>query len=200
VPRYSVTGSTPDWPGLHRLLYEQQGYFTAAQAHGHSISPALLRYHVDSGAFERVMRGVYRLSTFPPTPAEDLVVFWLWSDRHGVFSHATALLQHRLSDALPGSTCMTVPAAWRSRRLQVPPGLHLHYADLPPRSHVWIDGVPVTRPLRTVVDCIEHGVSLEITADALRDALDRGLFSRPEYLAELRAAGIDRRQLPKELR
>ena len=109
MPRYSVTGSTPDWPGLHRLLYEQQGYFTAAQAHGHSISPALLRYHVDSGAFERVMRGVYRLSTFPPTPAEDLVVFWLWSDRHGVFSHATALLQHRLSDALPGSTCMTVP-------------------------------------------------------------------------------------------
>lgn len=190
----------PDWPGLHRLIYEQVGYFTAAQAHAHGISPALLRYHVESGGFERARRGIYRLSTFPPTPAEDLVVFWLWSDRHGIFSHATALLLHRLSDALPGSACMTVPAAWSSRRLQVPHGLHLHYADIPPRSHVWIDGVPVTRPLRTVVDCIAHGESLEITAAAVREAISHGLFSRPEYLAELRQAGIDRRLLPMELR
>jgi predicted transcriptional regulator of viral defense system len=190
----------PDWSGLHRLLYEQQGYFTAAQAFAHGISPILLRYHVEAGRFERARRGIYRLSNFPPTPAEDLVVFWLWSDRHGIFSHATALLQHRLSDALPGSTCMTVPAAWRGRRHQVPPGLHLHYADMPPRSHVWIHGVPVTRPLRTVVDCIVDEVSLEFTADALRDALVRDLFSRQEYLAALRAAGIDRKQLPQKLR
>lgn len=190
----------PDWSGLYQLLYEQQGYFTAAQAHAHGISPMLLRHHVEAGRFERARRGIYRLSNFPPTPAEDLVVFWLWSDRQGVFSHATALLQHRLSDALPGSSCMTVPTMWRDRRHQVPAGLHLHYADLPPQSHVWIDGVPVTRPLRTVVDCIAHGESLEITADALRDALERDLFSRPEYLAALRVAGIDRKQLPQELR
>ena len=39
-----------------------------------------------------------------------------------------------------------------------------------------------------------------VTADAVRDALVRDLFSRQEYLAALRAAGIDRKQLPQKLR
>lgn|GEM_PF-4974533 len=60
-------------------------------------------------------------------------------------------------------------------------------------------GHPVARPLRSVTDCIAEGVSPEITIDALREALARSLFSRAEYLAALRAEGIDRRTLPREL-
>lgn len=199
MPRYNAAGSVPDWQGLHRLAYEQQGYFTTAQAKEHGVGPVLLHYHAGTSYLERTRRGIYRLASYPPTPSEDLVVFWLWSDREGTFSHLTALLLHRLSDVLPGSSCMTVPLAWKGRRREVPDGLHLHYATLPPKAHVWIDGVPVTRPLRSVIDCIDNETSPEITADALREALGRGLFSRAEYLAALRAAGIDRLTLPWEL-
>jgi predicted transcriptional regulator of viral defense system len=199
VPRRSPTGALPDWPGLYRLIYEQQGYFTTAQAQEYGVAHPLLRYYLESGHFQRALRGIYRLSTYPPTPAEDLVTFWLWSDREGVFSHATALVQHHLSDVLPGTSCMTVPMSWQTRRLHVPDGLHLHYATLPAQAHVWIDGVPVTRPLRSVIDCISNGMSPEITADALHQAVTRRLFSRKEYLAALRTAGIDRLTLSWEL-
>lgn len=67
---------------------------------------------------------------FPAGDDEDLVVLWLWSDREGVFSHETALVRHELSDLLPHEAEMTVPIAWTRRRLRVPRGLRLYYAEI----------------------------------------------------------------------
>ncbi len=78
----------------------------------------------------RVRRGIYRLVHFPASEHEDLVVLWLWAEQAGVFSHETALALHDLSDALPGKVHLTVPASWRRRRLRVPAGLVLHFADV----------------------------------------------------------------------
>ena len=78
----------------------------------------------------RVRRGVYRVVHFPASEHEDLIVLWLWAGQVGVFSHETALALHDLSDALPGKVHMTVPSSWRRRRLRIPAGLVLHFADV----------------------------------------------------------------------
>ena len=75
-------------------------------------------------------RGVYRVVHFPAGEQQALVEVWLWSDRAGVLSHETALALHDLSDLLPAQIHLTLPAAWHARRLRVPDGVVLHYADV----------------------------------------------------------------------
>ena len=47
-----------------------------------------------------------------------------------MFSHETALALHELSDVLPGTIHLTLPAHDAKRRLRVPPGVELHFDDV----------------------------------------------------------------------
>jgi predicted transcriptional regulator of viral defense system len=96
-----------------------------------------------------VRRGIYRLVYFPASEHEDLVVLWLWAEQAGVFSHATALALYDLSGVLPFKVHMTIPENWQRRRLRVPAGLVLHYANLSDVERAWFSAVPVTTPRRT---------------------------------------------------
>lgn len=175
--------SCPAWTTLYALAASQDGYFTTAQAADAGYSRPLLDHHVKSGRFLRVQRGIYRLRDYPSSDHEDLVVAWLWSDQQGVVSHETALLLHGLSDALPAHVDLTLPAAWRARRLKVPPLLHLHHADISKAERTWTGPVPVTTPLRTISDCVTDHVQPDLIAQAIRDGLRQGLFSEGELVA-----------------
>ena len=59
---------------LYEIAETQNGYFTAAQARSAGYSHPLLSYHTRQGTFQRVARGIYRLTFFPPAPHEDLFV------------------------------------------------------------------------------------------------------------------------------
>lgn len=170
----------PSWDDLYALAAAQAGHFTTSQAHVAGFSSPLLHKHLASGRIERIRRGIYRLVHFPSSDEEGLVVFWLWSDRKGVFSHETALARHALSDVLPHRVEMTVPVVWRARRLRVPDGLDLHYADLPRSDWTWFGPVPLTTAARTIRDCMAAGVSPEFTGQAVEEGLRRGLFERDE--------------------
>ncbi len=115
-----------------------------------------------------------------------LVPLWLWSERKGVFSHETALMLHDLSDALPSKRHMTVPSAWSKRRLRLPKGLVLHFADQPKAAITWLGPVPLTTPLRTVVDCASADVADDLVRQAVQQGVRRGLFERAEVNAALR--------------
>ena len=138
---------------------------------------------------ERVGRGIFRLVHFPPSENEDLVRLWLWSGQKGVFSHETALNLHQLSDALPAKTHMTVPDAWQRRRLRVPRGLLLHCRDVAKDDVAWHGPVPVTSPLRTVVDMTLEG-NPALAEQAAKQAFARHIFSR----ADLRRAIAERKR------
>ena len=142
------------WDALFEIAQAQAGYFTTRQAAAAGYSPQLLAY-LGSRTLVRIRRGIYRLVHFPASEHEDLVVLWLWSERTGVFSHETALALHDLSDALPGKAHLTVPARWESRRLRVPPGLVLHFAEVEDADRSSYSAVPITAPLRTLMDCIK---------------------------------------------
>lgn len=172
----------PDWDRLFEIAVGQEGHFTTAQAAEAGYSPQLLNRYLRSGRIRRVRRGVYRVVHFPSGEQEDLVEVWLWSDRAGVLSHETALALHDLSDLLPAQIHLTLPAAWHARRLRVPDGVVLHYADVDETERTWVGAVPVTSPLRTIVDCARDDLSPDLLHQAVEQALARGLVSRKAIL------------------
>ena len=175
----------PSWDALFDVASSQEGLFTTAQAGDAGYSPQLLQKHLRAGRIQRIRRGVYRLVHFPPGEHEDLAAVWLWSERAGVFSHDTALSLHDLSDILPSRLHLTVPASWRSRRLRVPRGVVLHYADVPKDERAWVGPVPVTEPRRTLADCVAASVPPDLVQQAMEQATARGLLTRAA-LAEIR--------------
>lgn len=180
LPRQS-----PRWDELFQLARPQQGYFTLGQAREAGYTPQALEYHLRKGRLERVGHGLYRLALYPPGDLEHLVPPWLWSERQGVYSHETALALHGLSDALPALMHLSVPVAWRTRRLRVPQIVLLHYQDVPPTERAWFGGVPATAPLRTLKDCLEDHVAPELLLQAAQEGLERGLFSTAMLRREL---------------
>jgi predicted transcriptional regulator of viral defense system len=180
VPRLASTGSSPDWNKIYEIASGQAGYITNDQAAEAGYSLPLLQFYIRRGRLERVGRGILRLVHFPVGEHEDLVPLWLWSGRQGVFSHETALMLHNLSDALPAKRHMTVPSSWSKRRLRLPPGLVLHQADLPKAAIAWRGPIPITTPLRTVLDSAAAHVADDLVKQAVRQGIRRGLFERAE--------------------
>jgi predicted transcriptional regulator of viral defense system len=186
MPRRASSGTHPNWNRLYELASGQAGYFTAKEAGEAGFSLPLLQHHLDAGRVERSQRGVFRLVNFPPTDEEGLVPTWLWSRREGTFSHETALALHQLSDALPAKLHVTVPTAWRKRRVQIPRNLVLHYADLGDDEREWKGPIQVTKPLRTVEDCSLDAVAKDLVEQAVRQGVRRRLFTRQSLKQALR--------------
>jgi predicted transcriptional regulator of viral defense system len=172
--------SSPSWDALFATASGQEGMFTAQQAAQAGYSLQLLAHHVRRGRMIRLGRGLYRLVHFPAGEHEELVAVWLWSERTGVVSHQTALALHELSDILPSRIHVTLPSAWRRRRLRVPPGVVLHHADVPAADRGWLGSVPITNPRRSLNDCAHSNLSPELLRPAALQAVRRGLVGASE--------------------
>jgi predicted transcriptional regulator of viral defense system len=175
--------SAPSWDALFSVGQAQGGYFTTEQAAAAGYSLPLLHKYLANGRVMRVRRGIYRLIHFPASEHEELIVLWLWAEQTGVFSHETALALHDLSDALPFKVHMTAPTSWRHRRLRVPSGLVLHYADVGDVDRTGFSAVPITTPRRTLQDCVEAHVSPDLVRQAVLQARRRGLISQKDEAA-----------------
>jgi predicted transcriptional regulator of viral defense system len=173
-----IFASAPErFDQLFRHAEGQAGFFTAEQAKEAGYSRQLLNHHLHARRMERWYRGVYRLVHFPHQNArEDLVMYWLWSSKKGVFSHETALSIHQLSDALPARVHMTLQTSEAQRRRRAPPALMLSYGDVQANEQQVVEGVPVTSPARTVNDCAQASVSPELVHQAVKEGLARKLF------------------------
>ncbi|MDP1923025.1 MAG: type IV toxin-antitoxin system AbiEi family antitoxin domain-containing protein [Myxococcales bacterium] len=170
--------SPPNWGALFDVASAQAGFFSTRQAAEVGYSPQLLQKHLKAGRVVHERRGVYRLVHFPHVEHEELASVWLWSERTGVFSHQTALALHGLSDVLPARAHLTLPAAWRRRRLTIPADVLLHYADLTDDARAWFGPVPVTTPARALNECADDGLAPDLLRQAAEQALVRGLVTR----------------------
>jgi predicted transcriptional regulator of viral defense system len=176
--------SDPNWQSLYDTAAAQAGLFTTRQAAAAGYSDPLLAHYQKVGRIARIRRGIYRLVQFPSGDQEDLVTAWLWTDSMGVVSHQTALSLQGLSDLMPNRIHLTLPSAWQKRRLRIPKGLELHYADVPSEDRAWNGAVPVTSTARTLNDCARAGLSPDVLRQATKQALTRGLVTKTE-LAEV---------------
>ncbi|WP_206447961.1 type IV toxin-antitoxin system AbiEi family antitoxin domain-containing protein [Agrococcus sp. KRD186] len=157
---------------LQALAYRQAGYFTAAQARTEGFSYQAQQYHVDTGAWQRVERGIFRLRDWP-AEVEDAFVLWtLWSRGRGVISHASALAIHDLGVLDPGSITMTVPQGFRART----PAVRTTVGALPDADVEDRSGFRVTTPTRTLLD-VAATEGQEAVDDAVGEAIQRGLVS-----------------------
>ena len=178
---------------LFELAEEQQGYFTAKQATEAGYLLGSQAHHVKAGNWVRVERGVYRMTRFPQSAEEQLVIYSLWSrnragEPEGVYSHQTALSIHELSDVNPAKLHMSVSSAFR-RSAKVPKILVLHRASLNEKDVEQRQGFAVTRPLLTIADlATEESVSHDIIEQALAEGRQRGLISVRE-ITEMRRHG-----------
>lgn len=174
------TSTEPAWQALYDVAASQEGFFTTRQAAAAGYSAPLLVHHRKAGRITRIRRGVYRLVHFPAGEHEELIVAWLWTDSAAVISHQTALSLHGLSDSLPAQIHLTLPASWQRRRLRVPKGLVLHYADIPVTQRTWVGPVPVTLIRRTLNDCAQSALSPDMLRQAARQSLTRGLAKKAD--------------------
>lgn len=166
----------PSWDDLHEIASSQSGHFTAQQAGEAGFSGQLLHKHVQNGNLGRPLRGIYRISRFPPSELEDLVVLWLWSAQEAVFSHETAMQLHELSDALPARVHMTMPTA-TSRRKKHPKYAVLHFADIPQNDRQWLGPIQISTAARCVLDVAAAKGDASLVAQAIDQGIRTGLFT-----------------------
>jgi predicted transcriptional regulator of viral defense system len=175
----------PDYDRLYETAEGQAGYFTARQAKNLGFTWERLSDNVKRGRFLRIFRGIYRLSHFPSSAYEDLFVAWLRTGPNSVISHESALTIYDLSDALPSEVHVIIPRTASRRR----PGLHLHTNRLKPEEITSRQGIPVTTAARTIADVAVSGLAEEQVVQAIREALQRGLTTPDELMAQATSQG-----------
>lgn len=166
---------------LYYLAEENEGLFLAAEARERLAIPTPALVNMERrGILERVARGVYRLTAYPPSAfsqyREALLALRVnRPDVHAVVSHESALSLHGLSDVNPSKVHVTLPSRLRLRR-EAAAFIRIHQADLAEHDVTTVEGIPTTSVARTIRDCASLGPS--ITRDAIDDAIRLGKLSK----------------------
>ncbi len=168
---FAHTMGMPDHDHLYRIAESQGGYFTTWQAHQAGFSDERLSYYAKNSLFSRIRRGIYRLTRFPMSPFEDLIVAWLRTGPDSAISHESALTLYDLTDVIPSEVHVTVPRTASRRRN----GIRLHTSRITPTEITTRDGLPVTTVTRTIADVSRSGLPEEHIRQAIEEALNRGL-------------------------
>jgi predicted nucleotidyltransferase len=167
---------------LFQVAESQQGYFTSSDARKVGYDYPHQHFHVKQGNWIRVDHGIYRLKKFPAAEHEDLMRWWLWSRKKGVISHETAAALYEFGDLLPSKIHLTVPLNFRKRPAK---SLVLHKANLGASEIEKRDDLPVTTPLRIVLDLARSHLDDERLFAVAKDAIKKGLVTRKELLEVL---------------
>ena len=164
---------------LMEIAQAQQGYFTTRQAIAAGYADNTHTYHVRTGNWERVQRGIYRLTHL--SPAEDGLTpaYLLWTRGRddkpvGVLSHETAWSYFNLGDFNPSKIHLIVPAGFR-RNSQPPKAVVLHHATITPAEITLMRGMPICRVTRALCDVVLKNIlALEECRRLVKEARRRG--------------------------
>ena len=170
---------------LHQIAFTQGGLFTAKQAESCGYSRSNHHYHIKQQNWIKEGWGIYRLAHIP---VDEITSYWkllLWSCNNqsepmAVFSHTTALSFYEVSDVNPSKITMTVPKKFqkRSRPFKT---LRIRRKDLSKKDVKQLRGLPVTIPLRTLLD-IHQEASLpdNLMEQAVKESLKKGFIQKSD--------------------
>lgn len=153
---------------MSQLAAGQHGVVTRRQLARSGFAPRTIDNWVASGRLERLHPAVYCVAGAPSTDHRALMAAVLAAGSGCLASHRSAAWLWGLGD--PPLPEVVVP---RSRRPRLHGVVVHHPLDLPKARRSVKDGIPVTNPLRTLVDL---GAVCE--ADAVADAVERALIAR----------------------
>jgi hypothetical protein len=157
---------------ITRLAERQHGVFSRTQAIEAGIHHSAIDRRVNNGEWEPVDYGVYRVAGAPPTWRQRLMAACLAGP--AVASHRAAAALLGLVDCGEGVVEVT---AFRHRRRYRRADVLWHESQrLDARDVTEIEGIPATRPLRTLLD-LGVVVGVDRLEELLDDGLRRGWFS-----------------------
>ena len=159
---------------ISRLAASQHGCFSRPQVHDAGMTDRMIASRVASGRWLRVEAGVYRIAGVPVTWKQRALAACMVSGPGAVVSHRSAAVLWGVSGFRPGAIDITVPPGRSNRNALA--RVHRSAVDGTRR-----DGIPITRPARTVQD-----LSGVVGADLLEEAVDDMLCRRLCRLDELR--------------
>jgi predicted transcriptional regulator of viral defense system len=185
-----------------RIFREHDGILRTSEALELGIHSRTLRAMRDSGALDRLARGLYRLADLPPLSNPDLVVAAL-KVPDGVICLVSALAFHDLTTEIPHSVDVALEkGSWRPR-LRHPP-LRVFWFSGP----AWhegvgtyqVDGIPVriTVPAKTVADMFKfrRRLGLDIALEALKAYREGEFFDVGELLHYARVCRVEEVMTP----
>ena len=185
-------------------LSESEGVFTTAQAARMDISRDALAHSCRAGRLERICHGAYRMSGTQRRDTDELNAFWkltnpslcAWERKRqwdGIaVSGTTAANLQQMGDFYLSPYRMTAPMRINTRN----ESLSFVKREIAEQDIVWLDGLPVTKPERTLVDLCLDCEDPSLIIDAYNDALGRGLeIQRLKDLVEENSKTAKRREL-----
>jgi very-short-patch-repair endonuclease len=173
---------------IYQLTAGQHGVATRAQLHDIGVTDDQIRSRLAKGRLERMYRGVYRVGGTRTTTLQLALGACLAVDGLVAASHRTAAAIWGVElDGVDLTEISVIPT--RSARLAPGPSVLVHRSvDLTFDQVTRRAGVPVTDPMRTLVD-LGSVVRATVVEDALDDLVGRkvltisGVRSRLERLA-----------------
>lgn len=126
------------------------------------------------GRLVRIYRGVYALGAAPLTASGRLLAAALAYREGALLSHLSAAAHWNPLRTSAARVDVTVP---KGSRQSARPGIRLHHADVHPHDRILKDSIPLTSPMRTLLDLAEV-VSLARVREAFEQSQRIGLFDR----------------------
>lgn len=156
------------------MFKKHGGILRTAQAMRAGIHPATFYAMRDSGALEKVSRGVYRLASGSPLGNPDLVIVAARIPG-GVICLISALSFHELTTQIPHQVHVALPNGAEEPRLDHPPLQTYRFSGTAFTEGVEthdIDGVKVKiyGPEKTIADCFKFRsrIGLDTAVEAIR--------------------------------
>ena len=168
---------------LNQIVFLQGELFTAKQAESCGYSRSNHHYHIKIERWIKKGWGIYRLAHIP---VDEMTSYWrllLWScngnsEPMAVFFHKTALSFYELSDVNPNKITMTVPKKFQ-KRSRPSKALRICKKDLSKKDIKQFKGLPVTTPLKTLLDIYEEeSLSEDFMEQAVKEALEKGFIKK----------------------
>lgn len=175
---------------LHEKASRQHGLISREQALDLEFSPSGIHRRVQSGQWEAIRPGVYRVGAVGSSWHQELMGACLWIGPEAVASHTSAAGLLKLDGVIsPAIEVTTSKSRSRERR-----GVIVHRSQfLPAEDKTVIEGVPCTRGARTIID-LASALEEQQLELALEDALRRRLVNVPWLYRRLRVLGTSGRR------
>jgi very-short-patch-repair endonuclease len=159
------------------LAKRQHGVFTRAQAMRCGATDGTIRWRLRVGRWERLHPRVYRLAGTPTTWRQRAIAACLYMGPHSALSYRAAAVLRGLAGFKRARMEVTVPTS-RNRSGSHQIRIHVQGDLIPEEDITTIDGIPVTKPARTLLD-LATVEKEDVIEQCLDDALRRRLVSLP---------------------
>jgi hypothetical protein len=177
-----IVTSTDVEAAVARYMRAQRSQITLAQALACGMTEGEIRGRRDRGLWMMDASGLYRSAEAPVTWQQRAFGACLISGPGAVLSRRSSAVVWDAAGFRPGGIEILVPLGRSSRN---PLAKVRRTSDLPATDVTRRDGLPVTRPIRMLVD-IAGDISIELLSDAVDDLVIRRLVP----LEELRARAL----------